>query len=272
MSKGAYEIGCLKAISEYFTRDEIQCISASSIGVLNAYAFSKENLDELALAWKEIDIREAGSFFPSFSGNATLIGKIRRMCAKNGVPEMSFYATVWNYTERKIEYVPFHKLSEQELADYMCASVAIPIFNKGVRLKGCTMFDGAFLDNTPVYPLLEKNLDYIFCVYFDGQSYFFENEAFDRKIIKLYKFPIQKRLENMTFDPKRIDGMVTYGYEYTKNTINQLFAVRDKEQIDARLRAFEEKNKANATRRLTGDVLMTNLNKLTKRFAKRTIL
>lgn len=40
MSKVSYEIGCLHAIFDRFRTEDIRCISAASIGVLPAYAFS----------------------------------------------------------------------------------------------------------------------------------------------------------------------------------------------------------------------------------------
>ncbi|MBE6546941.1 MAG: hypothetical protein E7668_05835 [Ruminococcaceae bacterium] len=269
MSHGAYEIGCLRAVEEFFGKEAIVSISASSIGVLNAYAFGIGKLDELEREWSAIDTKESGRFFPAYSGNTALNERIRAMIGEQSALPFELFASIWNFTERKIEYMPFHALSAKDLRNYMCAAIAIPLFHKGVRLNGSTLFDGAFLDNIPVYPLLEKPLDYIICMYFDGRSYLFENEAFDRKFIKLYQFPKQGRLEFMTFDPNRFENMVQFGYHYTLQTLTELFASATPTEIYQRIRDRETVNREKAQPRLTGDVVLSNINTLTARYAKR---
>ncbi len=272
MGKGAYEIGCVKAISEKFAYDDIKCISASSIGSLVAYSFASGQTDYMLKTLREIDIHSMGRFFPSFSGNVQLLEKIRAAVLPDNSSICDTYITVWNYTERNLEYVPIHKTLHDVAQDYLCASVAIPIFNKGVRINGNTHFDGAFIDNIPVSPLLEKNIDIIFCVYFDNKNYFFENENFDRKIIKLYDFPTDNKWENFSFDPKRVDQMLDYGYCYTKQVIDEVLSNNTLDKIYENIEKRNLRNKENIQRRFTCDVIMTNINKMTSRFAKRKIL
>ena len=76
MSKGFYEIGCLNAIFDFFGKENIECISASSIGALTAYAGVTGQNEYLINALKDIDVRKSGSFFPPLSGKADLIQKI----------------------------------------------------------------------------------------------------------------------------------------------------------------------------------------------------
>ncbi|MBE6886568.1 MAG: patatin-like phospholipase family protein, partial [Ruminococcaceae bacterium] len=45
MAKGAYQIGVLNALSEYFSQGQIKAISAASVGVLNGYAFAAGKMD-----------------------------------------------------------------------------------------------------------------------------------------------------------------------------------------------------------------------------------
>ena len=269
MSKGAYEIGCLNAISKYFPKEDIVRISASSIGTLIAYAYTSGQLDRLTEMWKSLDVKKTGSFFPKFSGNADILEQVRSFVVPPNQLFCKTYGSVWNFTARKVEYMPFHKLDEDAARDYLCASMAIPIFGKGVKINGCTMYDGAFIDNIPVYPMVNKDLDYIFCIYFDGQNYMFESEEFNQKIVKLYRFPNQKRMENFSFDPKSVDGMIELAYNYTCEVIEQLFPGREKEEIYSELRKMESINIATEKKRLTGDVLLYHINKMTKRYAKR---
>jgi len=42
MAKGAYEVGVLKAITNFIPKEAITHMSCASIGVLNGYAFDQE--------------------------------------------------------------------------------------------------------------------------------------------------------------------------------------------------------------------------------------
>ncbi len=272
MSRGVYEIGCLRAIAERFDTDEIAAISASSIGTLVSYSFASGKLDKLTDVLKSIETEKAGRFFPSYSGNTEMIQRVRDLSVDGNELKCPVYTTVWNYTEKSVRYIPMHKLTCDESRDYLCAAVAIPIFNKGVRINKCVHFDGAFIDNIPVSPMLEQNIDVIFCIYFDNQNYFFENEAFDRKLLKLYDFPACKRLDGFTFDPKRIDNMIDYGYEYTNRVIDKIFKKTSVEDVYASIEKYNSENADEIKKRITCDTIITNLNKMTSRFAKRNIL
>ena len=270
MTRGAYEVGCLRAIEERFGKESICCISTSSIGTLTGYGYGVDRLDLVVDTWKNIDTSETGRFFPTFSGHPMLLDKIRNEMIKEGDKLCyKMYTSLWNFTEKKVEYIPFHELTAEQAREYVCASIAIPIFNKGVRINGNLMFDGAFLDNIPVFPMATEELDYIFCIYFDGCNYLFENEEFDKKIIKLSEFPQEKRLEMMFFNPKRFNDMVDFGYTYTNRIIERIFATDDHEQILAAIKEYEISKCQEYKKRLTADVVLNSVNTLTKRYAKR---
>lgn len=270
MVRGAYEIGCLRAIEERFGKDSIHAVSTSSIGTLNAYGYGVNRLELVEDVWKSIDTAETGRFFPTFAGHPLLLEQIRhklireedKLCCK-------MYTSLWNFTQKKVEYIPFHELTPEQTREYICASIAIPVFNKGVRIGGDLLFDGAFLDNIPVYPLAQEDLDYIFCIYFDGCNYFFENEEFDRKIIKLSEFPQEKRLEMMFFNPKNIDAMIRFGYDYAKQIMDRIFVSEDRRQILDNIKLYEQSKCQEYKKRLTADVVLNSINTLTKRYAKR---
>ncbi len=272
MNNGIYEIGCLKAIAESFSSDDIACISASSIGSLVAYAFSSGQTELLINTLKDIDIKKSGRFFLSFSKNSELLSSIRSSVAEDFSLRYPTYVTVWNYTKRKVEYISLHTLSQEQMQNYLCASIAVPFFNKGVRINGNTHFDGAIVDNVPVYPLLKQSVDVVFCIYFDEKNYFFENEDFDKKVVKLCKFPRQKRCDNFYFDPERVDSMIDYGYCYTKNIISDFLSNCAPENIYDTVKNLNASNGTNARYRITEDSIAAKLNKVTSKFSKREIL
>ena len=156
---------------------------------------------------------------------------------------------------------------------YLKASVSIPVWNRAVQVDGCGYFDGATVDNVPVFPLLNRDIDYIICVYFDDICYKFESTDFDNKIIKI-TFPDETSLrQSFVFEQDSLDRMLEIGYERTKDILKKYFSdgYDNLEQIYRNIDLMNRANK-HSRLRLTGDVITTNFNKLTQKFAKRKII
>lgn len=270
MSKGAYEIGCLRAIGEYFAPESIVAVTAASIGVPIGYAFVANKLDQVTQLWKDIKVEDTGRFFPNLSGNKDMHEAIRSLVGENDPLLTEFYATLWNLSDRKAEYVRISTLSDDERREHLTASIALPVFGKGAKINGKTYFDGAYLDNIPVYPFLEMDVDYIFCIYFDKQDYQFESEEFDAKCIKLYDFPIKHRWrDNYIVDPNSVDEFVQFGYDYTKRMIETVFEGKEShEEIREGIAQFRTQA---PKKRSTSDTILTNVNRLTSRLMKKNI-
>ncbi len=270
MSKGAYEIGCLRAIGEYFAPESIVAVTAASIGVPIGYAFVADKLDQVTELWKGINVEDTGRFFPNLSGNKGMLETLRGLVGEKDPLFTDFYATLWNFSDRKAEYVQVAPLSDDERRDHLTASICLPVFGKGFKMNGKTYYDGAFLDNIPVYPFLEKDVDYIFCIYFDKQDYQFESEEFDAKCIKLYDFPIKHRWrDNYIVDPNSVDEFVQFGYDYTKRMIETVF--EGKESHEEILEGIAQFRTQAPKKRSTSDTILTNVNRLTSRLMKKNI-
>ena len=268
-SKGPYEIGCIRAIEEYFGIENIKYISSASVGALITQSYGMGKIEEFSTIWKGLDTKKHGRFFLTYSGNSEILGIISDMISDGAPLPFEHFVSVWNYTKHKVEYIPFHELEGERLQKYLSGAIAIPFFSDGTVVDGERILDGAFLDNIPVYPLLDKDIDYIFCVYFDNCKYFFENEEFDNKIIKLFDFPNEKMLELMAFKAEAFDGMVQYGYDYTKRTIEEIFTTDNKEEIYKTIYEREQNLEISYKPRLTADILLNNINVMTKRYSKR---
>lgn len=269
-SKGAYELGVLRALEEYFGLDSIRCISASSIGAIIAQAYGMKKTEELTRIWKGLDSKGYGKFFLSYSGNKNILSTIDKVLECGVRLPFEHYVSVWNFTRSKVEYIPFHTLQGEKLQKYMHGAIAIPFFSGGEMVDRNRILDGAFLDNIPVYPLVEKDLDYIFCVYFDNCNYVFENDTFDKKIIKLFDFPNKKMLEMMCYKAEAFETMVQYGYDYTMRTVKELFESRvHKDEVYAAIDEMERNRQCTYKPRLTADIVLNNINVVTKRYAKR---
>ena len=268
-SKGAYEIGCMRALIEHFGMEDIKCVSSASIGGLIAQGYGMGSIDDVINIWRNINTKKHGRFFLTYSGNEDMLAAVSSVVDHDVTIPFEHFVSIWNFTQRKVEYIPFHELSGERLQQYTRGALAIPFFSKGELIDGDRILDGAFLDNIPAYPLLQKELDFIFCIYFDNCKYFFENEEFDSKIIKLCDFPNEKMLELMTFNPEDFDNMVQYGYEYTKKVINELFTTDNIEEIYKAIKKREDEQNLEYKPRLTADIVLNNINVMTKKYAKR---
>lgn len=267
-SKGVYELGVMRAIGEYFGLSSVHCVSSASIGMLVAQSYGTGRSEDFVRIWKGL-CKKPGSLFLSLCGNNELLNEICRVFAADDKLAYEHYVSVWNYTRRCVEYIPFHTLSGELLRKYIRGAIAIPLFSRGEIINGERILDGAFLDNIPAYPLADKDLDFVFCVYFDNCNYTFEGPEFNRKVIKLFDFPNTKRLESISCDQDQFDSKLKYGYDYTMNVICQLFDGRTTAQVYDAISEMEKNRKCVYQPRLTADVVLNNINVVTKRYGKR---
>ncbi len=274
MAKGAYQIGALKALNSFVPLSEIKHISCASIGVLNGYAYATQSLDRAEQMWKDLC---------SSDDTRLVIGQVLRssMLQQNIATlydaekslSPTFYCSLLDLGHRNLVYKDLSAVRRETLPLYLKASVAMPIYNRSVQVENTSYFDGAMIDNIPVYPLLKHNLDYIICLYFDDTCYKFENTYFDNKIIKI-TFPCDSILkQSVVFKNGSIDSMINIGYERTRLLLKPIFS-KGYDDLDHIYRVIDYTNRncKNTCLRITGDMLVTNLNKITQKLTKRKIL
>ena len=73
----------------------------------------------------------------------------------------------------------------------------------------------------------------------------------------------------MSFNAEGFDNMVKYGYAYTMKTINKIFSTDDKNEIYKAIENYENAQDSTYKPRLTVDIVLDNINVLTKKYAKR---
>lgn len=272
MCKGAYQIGALSAIDEFFSPSDFEYVSAASIGALNMYAYLSNGLSKAKELWQSVN-REGKKRFITSTLKSTYIHEV---IASIAVPERidsNFYIPLLDLHSRELLYYNFKNISPDEMISYLMASIAIPFYSKGIAIGGRTLYDGAVVDNIPIYPILNRDLDYVICVYFDDFNYIFEYSEIDNKIIKL-TFPDDKIISNsINFCPRAIAYMMTEGYSRTMRILSEIFSTGtdDLDRIYLKIKQCnlqEEKRKL----RITGDVVVTNLNKITKNMVRKQIL
>lgn len=272
MAKGAYQIGALRALNHFVPLHEIKYISCASIGVLNGYAYATENLDYAEQMWKNICNNDTRLVITQILRSSMLQQNLKTIYNPNQKLSSHFYCSLLDLSHRNIVYKDLSLVDSEQIPLYLKASVAMPIYNHSVQINNTSYFDGAMIDNIPVYPLLKHTLDYIICIYFDDTCYKFENTYFNNKVIKI-TFPCKSVLkQSVIFKQDSIDDMIKDGYDRTMYLLNTVF-LEGYENTEYVCQAINYMNQSNNNPlRITGDVLVTNLNKITQKLTKKKIL
>ena len=268
MGKGAYQIGALTAISEFFDPSDFEYVSAASIGVLNTYAFLTNNLPKAREIWKSVNLKGEKRFITSVLKSTFLQDIITTIVSPNKI-DNNFYVPLLDLGSRELSYYNFKDISPDEVDPYLRASIAMPFYNKGITIGDKTLYDGAVIDNIPIYPVLKNDLDYVICIYFDDFNYIFEGYEADNKIIKL-TFPDDKIISNsINVNHDAITYMVDEGYRRTKRILSEIFA-SGTEDFGAIYQRIEQINSQDDKKkiRITGDVIVTNMNKVVKKVVR----
>ena len=272
MAKGAYQIGALRALNDFIPLSEVKYMSCASIGVLNGYAYATESLSRAEDMWRDFCGKEKRVLITKALRSETLQDSIKNIYAKDTALKSPFYCSLLDIKNRHVVYKDLAQVKNEKMPLYLKASVAMPVYNRPVKLDDVSYYDGAMIDNIPVFPLMKHKLDYIICVYFDDVSYKFEKTGFDNKVIKVI-FPSENMVrQSVVFTNEGIRDMMNKGYERTYGILNSVFrqGYRDIDYIYHTISEINAANKNNSLR-LTGDVLVTNLNKITQMLIKRKV-
>lgn len=272
MAKGAYQIGALRAIDKFIPKDEISIISCASIGVLNGYAYATNKLDIAEEMWRNVSENNARYYINKILQSNLLQYHINNLCDKTDVIDQKFYGALLDVGKKRIVYKNINDIHESEIEKYLLACVSLPIYNRPVNIKGNSYYDGAMVDNIPIYPLLEHDLDYVICIYFDDTAFRFENQSFDNKVIKI-TFPCADVLKNsIVISRDSIHEMIEEGYHRTYSLMNSIL-YDGYQNLDTIYRAIESQNLNNKKSiRITGDVVVTSINKVMQKLIMKNIV
>lgn len=272
MAKGAYQIGALQAISEQIPQEEISVISASSVGVLNAYAYATGRLQQAEKMWEEACGDQYRRTIAQMLRSSLLQNNIQHIISDESIRADCFYCTLLDIRNRQLVYQNLKAVRAQDIPLYLKASVAMPVYNRAVEIGGTAYFDGAMVDNIPVAPMMKHAMDLMLCIYFDDISYQFENVDFDNRIIKI-TFPSQSAVSHsVVLQKERIREMIFIGYEWTSRLLRELLAGDQPSTEQLYQRIETQRDKKERVLRVTGDMLVTNLNKVMQRLMSRKVI
>lgn len=273
LSKGAYQIGALRAIEKYFAPEDFACVSASSVGALNAQSFLTGHTDEMREFWEGANADSPkrksivrflhGSYVPDAIHRVAALGQSR-------VP---FYVPLMQSRERTIYYADLSKIPPEQMDTYVSAAVAVPAVYPAVTIDGVKYADGGWVDNMPLFPLPLCEPDYVIALYFDKYDYFFVNKDINRRIIRI-NFPNNSILADSLFiDHASVMNMIASGEEYAAEVLETIIGSErdDAETVLARIEEDRIAHKKDR-KRLTADRMLNGLGKMTKGLWKRAVL
>lgn len=253
------------ALNNYFQPSEFEFVSAASIGALNTYTYLTNNIEYAQDAWKSVNFQGDKRFVMSVLKSSFLQELIPDIVADTPIAT-NYYVPLLDLANRELNYYNLAGVSSEDTIQYLRASISMPFYNKGISIGGKTLYDGAVIDNIPIYPILKNDLDYIICIYFDDFNYVFEDHTQDKKIIKL-TFPDNKILSNsVVIQHDSIMYMLDEGYRRANRLLSYGFSdgTDNIQSIYSNITKLDAAN-SNKQLRVTGDVIVTNINKLTQK-------
>lgn len=244
-TKGAYQIGALKALKELGV--EIEAISGASIGAINGAIIAQGDLDRLEDLYNHIkleDILELSDKNKIKSNEDIFSAKnmykiMREVIKEKGISNIALRKTLDKYLDvnklykSKIDFglVTFdmenkngielfkNDIKKEEMIDYLLASAAFPIF-KPQEINDKKYLDGGISDNMPINLLLKKGYNNIIVVDITGMGRIKRN-TYKGGIFKIIK-PREDLGSTFDFNHDNISKNIKLGYLDTMKSFHKL--------------------------------------------------
>ena len=191
-SKGAYEAGFMKALSELGI--DYQIVTGTSIGAMNGCLLAQQDLEALEKLWNHIDISQvfAGGFQPDFqfdldtmlNQSNLIISFFKKYIKEKGADitplkelirsllkeeqllssPIDFGLCTVHYPSLKPLFITKEEMNKQYIFDYLIASAScFPVFPIH-SIQNEDFIDGGYYDNVPIDLAFDMGADEIIVV------------------------------------------------------------------------------------------------------------
>lgn len=266
-AKGAYEVGFCKALLEYTKLENIKAVSGASIGALNAYGLVNNKFDYIQNIWQNLEIKSAREFFIKYDKRKSVYEYIDEMCNETFQnSDTSCYINYIKVPNISLCYKNINSEISSNQKDLLKASISVPGLFNPVLVNNDYYVDGAFLDNTPIAPLENENLDVIFVLRFDHASEQYKDLNTNAAVIEIV-FEDDKKLKNyFYFNSKLTNILIDEGYKKSKDILELVFKYgQDLEYIQTIARINNQESSSHIIPK-SGEELVKKMNKLRKIF------
>lgn len=128
----------------------------------------------------------------------------------------SFYVCAYEFMEQRAKYFKVNAINDLlHCKKALLASSAIPLAYPPIKLDGMHYYDGGCVDNIPVRPLQDRNLDLIIVVNIEGAATPFDLMSMHpyANILEIKPFkPLGGMMSAMQFDEDFIQSCFSHGY------------------------------------------------------------
>jgi len=258
LSRGAGQIAFVKEIIDKIGYDKIEVISASSIGALNAFATSMNNIDELIDFYWNLDCDSTKHFMKKIRND--LYNDVFNRVEGDKL-NFDTYVTGTRMAGLNCEYFCLNKMSRDDIKTVINVSMSYPIVNGPIKFKRRHYIDGGATDNVPVYPLsYYKDLDMILIIHNYPKLYppeFIYETNPNAVIVDVdVTLPLPKgKFTSFSLTKDSFRAMIENGRKTGKEFANYIFQDMDKDNVQKRCYEFTRAN-LEARKDKGGDGLM----------------
>lgn len=242
-AKGGYQVGVIKALEEAKMLRHVRVISGTSIGAINGFLLMNGiKADQLGKIWNEFNndtiygknkwsetFNVVGLYNtdgivdkiePHFNEKAFRKTKIEGYATVAKVPEKGVFAKL---KRKNYEREVIHLNTSSDPLGAVLASAAIPLVFGTREIDGVKYVDGGVVDNFPLQPLLEANVNIILSIGLSTKN--FPKEPLSgilhidfTPLVDFGSFP----KSSLDFSPEKIFAYYTQGYEDAKRMLAYL--------------------------------------------------
>lgn len=173
--KGAYQIGVWKALAELDMTKNIEAVSGTSVGALNAVLIALGDLENAERIWKSIrpetllsvDTSDGQGMFTR-EGLTEILDSVDLTALAH---KMDVFISAYDVYRHCTVYRRINNMTRSEMTSILLASSAIPIAYSSVDINGSTYIDGGFkrTGNAPIQPLYDNGHRNIFIAALDNK-------------------------------------------------------------------------------------------------------
>jgi len=263
-ARGAAQAGFLKGFLSIHPKEDIKCISSSSIGGLNALALSCNKLEYLEKMYRTKNFTSIKNL--RFDLKNKLVEDIFHNLIDKTEVQIPMYmtGTCMNTLSTHYFYVDQNSTKE-EVYKALDITLTFPFVN-GIfkRYDKRIYLDGGALDNNPTYPLTFLDLDLIIVLH-SAPNYMIPAYLIDegRSIIDIeVTSQCKKRVSSFSFQHENLEAMFVSAEEYGKKFASAIKDVKNKDELNNILRNFKNEELKTSTNKWNSITLVELLNRV----------
>lgn len=225
-SKGAYQYGFLKAFEEIIPRENVSSIVASSIGIINGYAYAVNDMKRASEFWQKINFDNFFKLIYAVRKSKIVDKGADSFVLKSDKLLHDFSITECKLPNLSVYYWNINNEVLEKTKQLMKIGLSFPFLFKFRKIGKHYFSDGGIIDNIPIYPLFYRSdYDLIIVLHCDPKfrppKLFFDRGKFVMDFV--VNLPSKKKREFFKFKHHRLVDNINIGYEYGKKILLRLF-------------------------------------------------